>query len=595
MSSYLLQKALNAHQGGDLIQAEAGYREILATEPDHVDALSLLGALLSMRGLHEEAVRLVARAVELDGESPLLRMNLGNVQSARGAFGEAAACFREAIRLAPQQADAHYNLGNTLCCLEHWDEAAAAFKAALKLDPCHALARNNLALVYEKQEDFNQAVIELRTVLQSAPTYGDGWLNLCKIAELAGDFETSFDAAQKATRLLPQEPKAWLGLGVALNRLERDEEALQPYHRALQLNPRWPEVWDNLAQTYQFLNRLEEAEKAYHATIEAAGQTIKDEKTRRVDEKEYGNRHWHLALLELLKGDLKSGFARYRARFEEVGGLARPAYPVPVWQGQDLNGKTILVMDEQGLGDCLMLLRYLPLLKQRGARVWLLVHPALVPLLEGWDALDRLIPRGEPVRDFDFFASIFDLPYAFETTLATIPADVPYLPVPQPDANTKLDLQSGKKHVAVVWGGAPKHKQDLKRSVPLFVFASLFNCPDVQFFSLNRDKREGDDALLAKLPVVDLAPRLNNFRGAAQYMAQMDLIITCDTATAHLAGALGKPVWTLLPFAPDWRWLLGRDDTPWYPSMRLFRQRKSGDWEDVITRVRAELQNKELS
>ncbi len=385
------------------------------------------------------------------------------------------------------------------------------------------------------------------------------------------------------------EPKAWFGLGVALSRLDRHEEALLAYQNALKLNPRWPEVWDNLAQTYQFLNRLDEAEKAYRATVEAAGQTIKDDGTRRIDEKEYGNRHWHLALLELLKGDLKNGFARYRARFEDVGGLARPAYPVPVWQGQDLNGKTILVMDEQGLGDCLMLLRYFPLLKQRGPHVWLLAHPALVPLLEGWDVVDRLIPRGQEVRDFDFFASIFDLPYAFETTLETIPSDVPYLPMPQSDASTKLDLHIGKKHVAVVWGGAPKHKQDLKRSIPLSVLASLFDNADVQFFSLNRDKREGDDELLATLPVVDLAPRLNNFREAAQYMAQMDLIITCDTATAHLAGALGKPVWTLLPFAPDWRWLIERDDTPWYPTMRLFRQIRRGDWDEVIARVRQEL------
>lgn len=589
MSFYLLQKALAAHQQGDLYQAEQGYREILSTQPDHIDALSLLGTLLSTRGAPDEALRLVSRALELDPASPLLYLNLGNVQMARADWEAAMAAFRRAIELAPQQPDAHYNLGNALRSADKWAQAGEAYRETLRLAPQHVLARNNLALVYEHEERFAEALAELKTVLAQEPNYGEGWLNLCKIAEAEGDYVTGLEAAKKATSLMPQEPKAWLGLGVVLNRLERDEEALQAYKTALKLNPRWPEVWDNLGQTYQFLGNLEDAEKAYRATVEAAGQLIKDEDTRRVGEKEYGNRHWHLALLELLKGDLKRGFARYRARFEDVGGLQRPPYPVPVWQGEDLDGKTILVMDEQGIGDGLMFLRYVPLLKQRGARVMLLVQPVLISLLQGWSCVDQLIPRGTSVRGFGTYASIFDLPYGFGTTLETIPAQVPYLPVPAVSDANKLTLQDGKKRVAVVWGGAPKHKHDGRRSIPLAKMAALFDLPDVQFFSLNRDKREGDEALLAALPVEDLAPRLNDFADLAQFMSQMDLIVTCDTATAHLAGAMGKPVWTLLPFAPDWRWLTGRDDSPWYPTMRLFRQKTRGDWGEVIARVKAAL------
>ncbi|MGE4352375.1 MAG: tetratricopeptide repeat protein, partial [Bdellovibrionales bacterium] len=463
-----------------------------------------------------------------------------------------------------------------------------AFSQVLKIAPDHVLARNNLALVLEHEERLDEACEELKKVVQSAPDYGEAWLNLCKIAEAAGQYELSLMAGRKLVSLMPGEPKAWLGFGVALNRAGRDEEALLAYQNGLKLKSDWPEVWDNLGQTYQALGRLDEAQRAYRAAIEADGQVIEGDGQRRIDEKEYGGRHWHLALLELLKGDLINGFSRYRARFEDVGGLERPHFPVPVWQGEDLENKTLLVMDEQGMGDCLMMLRYLPLMKARGARIKLLIQKPLIPLLQGWNGADELIQRGQLVRGFGMYASIFDLPYAFSTTLETIPTK-PYLPVPPVCDECRLDLAPGKKHIAVVWGGAPKHKQDAKRSLPLSVFSELFQIPDTQFFSLNRDKREGDDVLLASLPIVDLAPTLQDFGQVAQYMAQMDLIISCDTATAHLAGAMGLPVWTLLPFAPDWRWLTEREDSPWYPSMRLFRQKTAGDWAEVIERVEAAL------
>jgi len=589
MSFYLLQKALAAHQRGDLVSAEEGYRELLATTPDHIDGLSLLGTLLSTRGLHDEALSLVSRAVELDPASALLRLSLGNVHMGMKTYQEAIASFRAATALAPDNAEAYFDLGNALRLSDAWEEAAQAYRRAIEVAPRHDIARNNLALVYEYQDKLPEAMAELQALVRDAPDYGEAWLNLCKIAEATGAYDIGLDAGLRAAALMQQSPKAWLGLGVILNRLGRDVDALEAYHNALRLKPDWAEVWDNLAQTYQFLNRLDEAEQAFRAAIEVDGQIIVGEDTRRVDEREYGKRHWHLALLELLKGDYTHGFARYRARFEDVGGLRRPPFTQPVWQGQDIAGKTILVLDEQGAGDCLMLLRYLPLIKERGARVQLNVSAALVPYLEGWSGVDELSARGQEVSGFDTYASIFDLPYAFGTTAQTIPAQIPYLPVLTPDERTKLDFQAGKKKVAVVWGGAPKHKQDAKRSVPLAVFAALFDGPDVQFFSLNRDKREGDDALLATLPVTDLAPRLETFADAARFIAQMDLIITCDTATAHIAGGMGKPVWTLLPFAPDWRWLLGREDSPWYPTMRLFRQSTAGDWAGVVARVRGEL------
>ncbi|HXE42241.1 MAG TPA: hypothetical protein VN516_04370, partial [Candidatus Baltobacteraceae bacterium] len=282
-------------------------------------------------------------------------------------------------------------------------------------------------------------------------------------------------------------------------------------------------------------------------------------------------------------------FARYRARFKDLGDLKRPNFAQPLWRGEDLTGKTILVCDEQGYGDTLMFCRYLPLLKARGAKVIFSVHPVLEPLFTGWSGADTVIVHGQPVPAFDFHAATFDLPHRFGTTLETIPAKVPYLPLPELDAATRLDPTS-KKKIAVVWGGSPLHKNDENRSIPLSVFAEVFE-EDAQFYSLNRDMKPGDAELLPRLPVINLALRLKNFADAAQFIRQCDLVITCDTATAHLAGGLGGKVWVLLPFAPDWRWLLNRDDSPWYPSMRLFRQARAGDWAEVISRVKKALRD----
>lgn len=575
-----LQLAVAAHQAGNLAEAERLYRATLAAEPRQPDALALLGVLVSGKGDHAAALALIAEALRLDPQAALFHLHHGNILMAAGE--DATAAFRRAVALQPTMAAAHYNLGNALRVAGAWAEAEAAYVQTLRLAPEHAEARNNLALCHEQAGRLDDALRELQETVARHEDYAEGWLNLCNIAEKTGDYALSCRAGVKAAALTPQNASAWLGLGVALNRLERHEEALEAYRRALACRPDWLEAWDNIGQSYQFLNRLDEAEAAYRKTVELAGQGIADEDTRRPDEREYGNRHWHLALLELLKGDYRRGFARYRARFGEVGGLCRPAYRQPVWQGEPLCGKTILVMDEQGMGDCLMMARYLPLLKAQGARVKFLVHAALAPLFAGWAGADAVIAHGQPVGDFDCYASIFDLPYGFGTVLETIPNRTPYLPAIAP---VPLEAGDGLK-VGVVWAGAPKHKHDGRRSVPLAQFATLFDAPEAWFFSLNRDVRRGDAELLTRYPVTDLTARLHHFGDLAACVAAMDMIVTCDTATAHLAGGMGKPVWTLLPFAPDWRWLTARTDSPWYPTMRLFRQPRSGDWASVMAAVR---------
>ena len=584
----LLPQAIAAHQSGQLAKAEELYRAVLAAEPQNLDAMALLGLVLGTVGRHDEAIALTGAAVAGDPQAALFWFHHGSVLMNAKRFPESITAFRDAIRLQPAMAQAHYNLANVLRATEDWDGAITAYRQTVTLMPNHAEAHNNLALSLVHERLFDEALTQAKKTVEVAPNYGEGWRTLCNIAEQAKDYALAVHAGEQCTRLMPDSHFSWFGYGVALCRLNRYEEAIPAYQRALELKPDRADIWDNLGQTYQSLNRLDEAEATFRKTIEVAGQSLADEDSREVDESEYGHRHWHLALMELLRGKYPQGFARYRARFKDVKGLKRPAYSRPLWRGEDLNGKTIVITDEQGFGDTLMLARYLPLLKHLGARMKFSVHPVLEPLFRGWSGADEMLVHGGAMRDYDYHASVFDLPHRFVTTLQTIPAAMPYLPCPTPDDRTGLD-GDGHKKIGVVWGGSPLHSNDAKRSVPLPVFAELFDQPDAQFFSLNRDLKEGDAERLPDYPLVNLVPRIQDFADAARFIGQMDLVITCDTATAHLAGGMGKPVWILLPFAPDWRWLTDRSDSPWYPTARLFRQPKTDDWAGVVAQIKAAL------
>jgi len=586
----LLQQAIHEHQAGHEARAEELYRAALKETPHSPDALALLGVICDAKGHYEEALSLITQAIKLDSNSALFKLYLGNTLLNLHRIAEAIVVFRQATILQPELSQAHFNLGNALRLCDEWQDAILAYQKALQFKHDHIEAYNNLsfALVHEKQ--YGQALLVAKKAIAIAPQHGDSWLILCNIAEQCKEYELALEAGTRNISLLPLNHRSWFGYGVALNRLDRHEEAIEAYQKALELKPERADIWDNLGQTYQSLNRLEEAEAAYRKTIEISGQIIHDELNRDVAEEEYGSRHWHLSLLELLRGNYQAGFARYRSRFGNVGGLVRPPYAYPLWKGENLKGKTLLVGDEQGYGDTIMLSRYLPLLKERGVRIHFSVHSVLKPLFENWGFIDKLLEHGETIKDIDFHASVFDLPHRFKTTLATIPATVPYLPLFTPTTTTKLSDGNLPK-IGVVWGGSPLHLNDHRRSIPLRIFATLFKNKSFEFYSLNRDKKSGDDLILPQLSVRDLAPHIHSFADAARFIQQLDLVITSDTATAHLAGALGKRVWILLPYAPDWRWLINRTDSPWYPTARLFRQNEIGNWETVIHTVFHALQS----
>lgn len=572
-----LQQALDLHRAGNLPEAERSYRAVLQTQPRQPDALALLGVVLEAQGRADEAVGFIRKAVALDPKAPLFRLHLGNALLAAGDAAAAVVELRLAVRLQPQLAEAHYNLGNALRQGGNDAGAMAAFRACLALMPHFHPARNNLALLLAAAGEHNAALEELREVLRVDSGNLPTQLNLARVADAAGEYAASLRAAEQAVALNPAHPDALFAQGLALNRLQRDVDAAAVYRRVLELAPAHVHAWDNLGQSMQALGRIAEAEAAYRQGLVFAPDDA--------------DTNYHLALLLLLQGNLEQGFRAYDWRWRAVPGLRRLPLAAPVWDGNDAAGKTILVADEQGFGDCLMFCRYLPLLRARGARVVYACSLPLAPLLHGWDGADQVIPITAAAQvACDAHCSLLDLPQLMGTTPETIPANVPYLKAPEGAAPEDV-VATDHLRIGLVWAGNPKHKHDSRRSIALAQFSRIFGVPGVRYYNLLRpDDLRGDDAAqFVKYDLVDRGAMFGDFADTARCVAALDLVITVDTAAAHLAGALGKAVWVLLPFAPDWRWQTGRGDSPWYPGMKLYRQPQPGDWDAVLAQVRADL------
>ncbi len=377
---------------------------------------------------------------------------------------------------------------------------------------------------------------------------------------------------QRAISLRPDVPAYHNNLGEALRELDRCEDAIASYKRALQLKPAYPEALNNMGGEYGRLARLPEAIACLRQCVSLAPNDA--------------DGHWNLSVALLLSGQWEEGWNEFEWRLRRPESPGR-IYPQPLWNGQPLMGKTLLLWSEQGFGDMLQFFRYVGLIKQLGGRVILDVQAPLVPLLAWQNIADGVYAAGDPPPPFDFHLALMSVPRVLKTTVQTVPNGTAYL---RASANRSHYWagrlpRDGKRKIGIAWAGRPEHPNDRRRSIPPALLAPL-SAVNVTFVTV---QPRPVTVLPPPLPILDLGPELTDFSETAALISQLDLLITVDTSVAHLAGALGKPVWLLLPFSPDWRWLMKREDTPWYPSMRLFRQPRLGDWSAVIQRVVEEL------
>ncbi len=526
--------------------AEAQYRRALEINPRFAEAYNGLGTLAQAQGKLDQAIGQYAEALRVRPEYPEAYYNWGRALVAQDHLTDAVTRYRQALACKPDFADAQYNLGTVLQKLNRLEEAATSYEQAIRIRPDFGTAHNNLGNVYHALGRSSEAVASFERALSAREDYGEALNNLGNVLQAEGHIA----------------------------------ETVEYFERALEHKPGAAEIHNNLGNALVFRGESKKALECYQKCLELAPN--------------FAEGHYNLALLYLSQERFAEGWPEYFWRLKCEGVPIRP-FEQPLWQGEPLEGRTLLVHAEQGLGDTLQMLRYVPLVQQRGGRVLLEVQPKLVPLVR-CSGFPDVLAGGAELPPFDVQVPILNLPGVFGTTSENMPRNVPYL-----SADPSLVAAWHDKlaefeafNVGIGWQGSRGYSFDRDRSIALARFAPLAAVQRVRLFSLQKyDGIEQLADVADRFAVHDLGPELDEQTGAfmdtAAVMKNLDLVVTSDTATAHLAGALGVPTWLALPKTPDWRWFLDREDSPWYPTMRLFRQREAGDWPDVFARIAAAL------
>jgi tetratricopeptide (TPR) repeat protein len=463
----------------------------------------------------------------------------------QGKFDEAAACFRQVLELDDRTAPAYVGLGGIAMHRKQFAEAAARFRRALELDPGLVEFHHHLGIALTEQGLYSEAEASFRRLLELQPRHAEGCNNL----------------------------------GVALAKQEKMSEAADWFRRSLQMRPDDAQTHYNLGNVLEVQSKLSEAVVSFQRVLDL--------------NPDYEGAELALGLSLLALGRLSEGWPHYESRWKTPELKNVPRYE-PRWRGEDPSGRTILVSRDQGYGDAIQFVRYAELLHQRGAKVIIECTAPVAQLLTTCPGVDDVVVVGDPLPAFDFALPLVSLPGVFGTTLENAPSRVPYL---RPDAGLVERWRDELGHeqalkVAIAWHGRASHPNNHVRSIPLSHFESIARTAGIRLYSIQVGHGREQLARIAKdWPIVDLSDKLGNFCDTAAVLCNCDLLITCDSAPAHLAGALGLPVWVALRFTPDWRWMLDRDDSPWYPTMRLFRQTRRGDWGNVFERIAVELQS----
>ncbi|MEX0269312.1 tetratricopeptide repeat protein [Leptolyngbyaceae cyanobacterium UHCC 1019] len=595
---------------GKFDQAVDYFRQAIALKPNYFDAHTSLGSTLHQQGKLDEAIAQFNQLLILKPDSAETYNNLAMVLQEQGKIDKAIAAFKQALVIRPNYPGVCNNLGNILLENKQIEAAIASYRQALELRPAYAEACNNLGNALQQQGKRDEAVAEYRRALELRPNFVEALSNLGAVLRDQKKTVEGISYLEQALSLQPGFAEIHNNLGNAYQELNRLEEAIACYRKAVELKPELAEVRSNLGNMLQYMGEFDEAFEhfeqaiATHADFAGAYNNLGIARRNSGDldaafiaydraielQPDFIEAHWNKALNYLLIGDLENGFAGYEQRFQWSKFIEQNPprnFTQPRWDGSPLNGKTILLYAEQGMGDTIQFIRYVSFVAQQGGHILLECHPPLVNLLQTIPHLEQIIPYGTALPTFDVHAPLMSLPYIFKTTLDTIPADIPYLLAPKSTdfllTPRPSPLASSALKIGFVWDGNPQNPYNRSRTCPLEFLLPLAEIPGVTLYSLQKEPKPKDLELLQAHPEVqDLRSRLDNFTDTAAFMQQLDLIIAVDTAVAHLAGALGKPTWLLLPFAPDWRWMCDRPDSPWYPTMRLFRQPSYGDWESVL-------------
>lgn len=576
-----LAQGLRRHQAGQLQDAVRDYEAALETDPDNTDALNLLGAAVLALGDAARAVDLGERAVRLDPDFTPARINLGNALQAAGRIEDAVAAFQSAAEAAPDEPAAHTNLASALTAAGRADDALAAAERALALAPGGPMALTNRGHALMALGRAREAAADFQTAAKAAPNDAKAHYNLGAAHLAAGEAGAAFESLLTAAKLNPKNRDTLYNLGNAALAADRHADACAVFQRCLNLDAGDTAAAQNLAAALQASGELGAAVEAFQKLLAAAPESSSAEAA------------WNLAVALIQAGRWREAWPHYARRFDNSAFTSpKRSFNCPEWRGEPAEGAHILVHAEQGFGDTLMAARYLPLIADPAGRVTLMCHEPLRALLGGVEGVDEVIgfedgadgPEGP--EGAHFHMPLLSAMGVFETAPETVPWDGAYINPPAgPPAGRgapeSLPPPGPGLRVGVAWAGSPTHARDAKRSVPAARFAPFAEIPGVDVVSL----QIGAAARDCPAGITDLSPFINDFADTAAVVAELDLVISVDTAAAHLAGAMDKPVWMLAARPRSYFWMAGREDTPWYPRMRILEQPAPGKWDSVFARA----------
>jgi tetratricopeptide (TPR) repeat protein len=585
--SETLRRADASLQAGDLSQAASLYDEILGRDPENAVALHSRGIVAFEENRTQLAVELIGRAVALNPRDVPALVNLGTALRGLGRWSEAADTYARAIAQNPDVVQAHAGKALADRELGRWEEALAGYDRALALEPAAAELHSDRGNVLEAVGQLDAALASYDRAIALCPGSFAAHFNRSWVLKRQACWEAALLCLDLALAIDPTHARAWSRRGDVLAALGRADAALESYRRALDHDPQNADAHYNCGVLYQDRNQLEPALGHYDRAI-AVNPT-------------FSGARFNRATVRLLRGDFADGWVDYESRWcnGHGNGFEPPRdFPYPRWDGRRFAaGARILLYAEQGFGDTVHFCRYAPLVAALGATVVLEVQPALVGLVKTLRGVAEVVARGERLPDVDWQCPLLSLPLILGTRLDSIPTPDRYL-TSDSDRRERWRQRLGQRRsarVGLVWAGNPAHRRDTERRLSLAALCAALPA-SAEYVSLQREPAPEDHAVLAANPRLrNLGPELRDFEDTAALCDLLDLVISVDTGVAHVGGALGKPTWVLLPYVPDWRWLLARDDSPWYRSVRLYRQSQAGIWDDVLRRIACDLDAVALS
>ena len=579
MLGALYQTGFQHFCSGQHLDAQRCCQQVLAIDAAHADTLHLMGLLSFHARQYDHSVQWLLRAIAQEPKPEFLG-SLGTTLQQQGRHEEALKVLDKALQLKSDDAELWRQLGDILVQLTRFDEALLSFQHTLKLNPRHPDALYKTGALLNQFGRYAEAIAQLNLSDELLPNHAPTLQARARTLYNLNKLEESLAEGRRAYQLDPGNAGTSNNIGAALRQLRRDEEALGWFDKALEIQPNLVEALDNKIGSLLQLHRFDELFALYGRMKSLGLDTTTTE--------------WNVSFAHLLTGNFEAGWPGHGARLK-LPSARYPKLPQQMWLGEeDICGKTVLICADEGLGDTIQFVRYVPMLAERGARVVLAVQEPLQDLLSGLSGVSHCVPISavNALPAFEMHCPVSTLPLAFGTRLDTIPSATSYLPSPAKSRMQAWEDRLGrhiKPRVGLVWSGSRTHTNDHNRSIPLRTLSGILDV-DATFVSLQKDLRPNDaEVLRERRDIVDLTTYLTDFSETAALISCLDLVVTVDTSVAHLSAALGRTTWILLPYTPDYRWLLDRDDSPWYPTVRLFRQSKTRDYGEVLDRVRSEL------